>query len=178
VGAGDHERAWPQDLARILHWRVRVSADPGAGYVNPGAGDRGPFSRLAARLDLARLHPALIIIQGGHDDVGYALPLIRDRVESLVAAIRREAPHARLVVLSVFGRDRRPSSATLATDRTILAAARRADPAILTFDPLAGRWRFPRARDRLHPSPAGHERIAERLAARLALSGGRRHALG
>jgi lysophospholipase L1-like esterase len=33
----------------MMGWRFEVSADPGAGYVNPGAGHRGPFSRLAAR---------------------------------------------------------------------------------------------------------------------------------
>ena len=49
VGAGNREHAWPEDLARIMGWRLAVSADPGAGYVNPGAGHRGPFSRLAAR---------------------------------------------------------------------------------------------------------------------------------
>ncbi|MEA2280443.1 MAG: acyl-CoA thioesterase [Solirubrobacteraceae bacterium] len=167
VGAGNLQHAWPQDLARMLHWRVLVSADPGAGYVNPGAGHRGPFSRLASRLDLGRLDPRLILIQGGHDDIGQPLPLISDRVESLVTAIRREAPHARLAVLSVFARGNRPSSETLATDRTILAAARHADPTILAFDPLARHWKFPRIGDHLHPSAAGHQWIAKRLAAGL-----------
>jgi lysophospholipase L1-like esterase len=167
VGAGDRHDAWPEDVGRILHWRVRVSADPGAGYVDPGARDRGPFSRLAARLDLRRLDPDVIIVQGGHDDIGEPLPLIRDRVESLMTTMHREAPRARLAVLSVFARGTRPSSAAIATNRTILAAAHRADPAILAFDPLAAHWTFPRIRDHLHPTRAGHRLIAERLAARL-----------
>jgi lysophospholipase L1-like esterase len=167
VGAGHPGDAWPEDLARMLGWRVAVSADPGAGYVNPGAGHRGPFSRLAARLDLARLDPGVVIIQGGHDDIGRPLPLVRERVENLVATIHRAAPRARLAVLTVFTRGNRRSQAARATDQTIVAAARHADPAVLVFDPLAGRWHFPRAGDHLHPTAAGHRWIARRLAAGL-----------
>jgi lysophospholipase L1-like esterase len=167
VGPGHPRNAWPADLARLLHGQVVVSADPGAGYVNPGAGHRGPFSRLASRLDLARLSPSVVIIQGGHDDIGRPLSLIRDRVVSLIGAIRREVPRARLAVLTVFARGSRPSGAAWATDRTIVAAARQADPGVLVFDPLAGHWQFPRIRDHLHPTAAGDWWIAERLAAGL-----------
>ncbi len=167
VGPGHPRDAWPADLARMLHGRLAVSADPGAGYVNPGAGHRGPFSRLAGRLDLARLNPSVVIIQGGHDDIGQPLSLIRQRVESLVTTIRREVPRARLAVLTVFARGSRPSSAAWATDRVIVAAARQADPAVLVFDPLAGHWHFPRIGDHLHPTAAGDWWIARRLAAGL-----------
>jgi lysophospholipase L1-like esterase len=163
VGAGHRDHAWPEDLARLEHWRLAVSADPGAGYVNPGAGHRGPFADLAAHLHLARLDPNTIIIQGGHDDIGCPLAEIRARVESLIAAVHREAPHARLAVLTVFPRGH-PTSAAMATDQAIVAAARRADPAVLVFDPIASHWQFPRIGDHLHPTPAGHEWIAHRLA--------------
>jgi lysophospholipase L1-like esterase len=166
VGAGQRDHAWPEDLARIMGWRLAVSADPGAGYVNPGAGHRGPFGQLAARLHLARLDPRVVIIQGGHDDIGRPLPLIRSRVESLISTIRHQDPHGRLAVLTVFPRGR-PSPAALATDQAIVAAARRADPAVLVFDPIASHWQFPRIGDHLHPTPAGHEWIARHLAAGL-----------
>jgi acyl-CoA thioesterase I len=166
VGAGQPDRAWPEDLARIEHWRLALSADPGAGYINPGSGHRGPFARLAANLHLARIDPNTIIIQGGHDDIGRPLPLIRSRVESLIAAVHRECPKSRLAVLTVFPRGV-PSPATVATDQTIVAAARHADPAVIVFDPIASHWKFPRIGDQLHPTPAGHEWIAHRLAAGL-----------
>ena len=167
VGAGRPSDAWPEDLARIMHWRLEVSADPGAGYVSPGAGHRGPFSRLAARLHLARTQPGTIIIQGGHDDIGRPLPLIRQQVESLIATIRRGAPRARLAILTVFPRAGARTSSAWATDQAIVAAARHADPGIEVFDPLAGHWHFPRIGDHLHPTAAGHRWIAERLAAGL-----------
>jgi acyl-CoA thioesterase I len=163
VGAGTPDHAWPEDLARIMHWRLALQADPGAGYVNPGSGHRGPFAKLAAHLHLARIDPNTIIIQGGHDDIGRPLPLIRTRVESLIATVRREAPDARLAVLTVFPRGR-PTPATVATDQAIVAAARHADPAVIVFDPIASHWQFPRIHDHLHPTPAGHEWIARKLA--------------
>jgi acyl-CoA thioesterase I len=166
VGADGPDHAWPADLARIMGWRLAVSADPGAGYVNPGAGHRGPFSHLAGRLHLARLDPGTVIIQGGHDDIGRPLPLIRSRVEALISSVRRQDPRCRLAVLTVFPRGR-PSPAALATDQAIVAAARHADPAVLVFDPIASHWQFPRIGDHLHPTPAGHEWIARHLAAGL-----------
>jgi acyl-CoA thioesterase I len=170
VGAGHPDRAWPEDLARIMHWRLALSADPGAGYVNPGAGHRGPFARLAGPLHLARTDPAAIIIQGGHDDIGRPLPLIRARVESLIARVHRECPRSRLAVLTVFPRGV-PTPATRATDQAIVAAARHADPAIIVFDPITSRWQFPRIGDHLHPTPAGHEWIANQLAGGLRADG-------
>jgi lysophospholipase L1-like esterase len=163
VGAGRPHQAWPEDLARIMRWRLALSADPGAGYVNPGAGHRGPFANLAGRLHLARTDPGTIIIQGGHDDIGRPLPLIRARVEHLIASVHRACPRSRLAVLTVFPRGV-PDPATRATDRTIVAAARQADPAIIVFDPITGHWQFPRIGDHLHPTPAGHEWIAHQLA--------------
>ena len=165
VGAGHRHDAWPEDLGRLLGWRVAVEADPGAGYVDPGEGDRGPFSRLTSELELGRLHPRAIIIQGGHDDIGRPLPLIRDRVKSLFAEIHREAPHAVLVILSVFVRGNRPSTAAVATDRTIVSAARRADSRVVVVDPRVEHWHFPRIGDHLHPTAAGHRWIARKLAA-------------
>jgi acyl-CoA thioesterase I len=163
VGAGRPDQAWPQDLARIMHWRLALSADPGAGYVNAGAGHRGPFAKLAAQLHLARIDPNTIIIQGGHDDIGRPLPLIRTQVESLIATVRRECPQSRLAVLTVFPRGN-PNQATVATDQAIVAAARHADPAVIVFDPITSHWQFPRIGDHLHPTPAGHEWIAHKLA--------------
>jgi lysophospholipase L1-like esterase len=170
VGAGHPDQAWPQDLARIMHWRLALSADPGAGYVNPGAGDRGPFAKLAGPLHLARTDPSAIIIQGGHDDIGRPLPLIRARVESLIASVHRECPRSRLAVLTVFPRGI-PTPATKATDQAIVAAARQADPAIIVFNPITGHWHFPRIGDHLHPTPAGHEWIAHQLAGGLRADG-------
>ena len=164
VGAGSPGRAWPADLGRILHWRVEVSADPGAGYISRGAGHPGPFSALAARLDLAALRPAVLLIQGGHNDVGQPLPRIDHTVRALLGQIRCQSPDTRIGIVTVFATGDRASPATIRTDRAIVTAAQQVDPQVMVFDPLTGHWQFPRVGDQLHPTPAGHRWIAARLA--------------
>lgn len=171
IGAPTPEQAWPADLGRLLGWRVVVSADPGAGFVSTGDHGRGPFDRLAGDLDLARLRPDLVIVQGGHDDMGQPQSLIAQRVRELIDAIHQQAPDARIGVLSVFTDQRGPTKTARETDATIVAAARRADPSVLVFDPLAGDWRFPRIHDHLHPNSSGHQDIANRLASDLRRAG-------
>jgi acyl-CoA thioesterase-1 len=167
VGAGRPGQAWPADLGRLLHVKVTVSADPGAGYVNLGAGRRGPFKVLAGRLDLARLRPELVLVQGGHNDIGHPAAQVRQNVHALITLIHCESPNSRIGIVSVFPTGAVPSAAARATDRIIVTAARAADPAVLVFDPITQHWRFPRIGDNLHPSPAGHLWIARKIAAGL-----------
>ncbi len=177
-GAGSPTDAWPYVLGRILGWRVVAKGVPGAGYVNPGHRGRGPLAREVANLDLSRLGPSLIIVQAGHDDIGAPLALVSQRVDALLGTIRRQAPRARIVLLTVFSRRLEAGPARVAvparaTDSAIITAARRVDPRVSVFDPLAGHWRFPTMRDHLHPTPAGHLWIAEEVARRLCAAGER-----
>jgi acyl-CoA thioesterase-1 len=167
VGAPGQAAAYPADLGRMLRMRVVVSAVPGAGYLSPGAGHRGPFDVLTGRLDLARLRPAAVLIQGGHNDVGRPVALLRGRVHALISAIRCASPASRIGIISVFAKSRGATPADHAADRMIIDAARSADPHVLVFDPIAQNWRFPRIADGLHPTPAGHTWIAARIAAGL-----------
>lgn len=167
VGAGSKSLAWPADLGRILHLPVAVSADPGAGYVNLGAGRRGPFRVLARKLNLATLRPQLVLIQGGHNDINHPAALVGANVRGLIRQIRCESPNSRIGIVSVFPTGAVASPAARATDRVIVTAARAADPQVLVFDPITGGWRFPRIGDDLHPSVAGHRWIAEKIAAGL-----------
>jgi lysophospholipase L1-like esterase len=164
VGAGRAALAWPADLGRILHIGVVVSADPGAGYLSLGAGRRGPFRVLAGKLNLARLRPQLVLVQGGHNDIGRPAAALRGSVRALIAQIRCESPNSRIGVVTVFPTGGVASPAARLTDRVIVNAARTADPQVQIFDPITGGWRFPRVGDDLHPSPAGHRWIAEKIA--------------
>jgi lysophospholipase L1-like esterase len=120
VGAGAPEQAWPADLGRILGWQAVVSADPGAGYISPGAGHRGPFTALAARLNLTQLRPALLLIQGGHNDAGQPVARLSGTVRALVD---RRDPKARTV------------AAINATPVTLRSATREPGPALPTQAP-------------------------------------------
>lgn len=179
-GAGVPANAWPYDLGRILGWRVVSEGVPGAGYVNPGHLDRGPLAHEVALLHLNKLDPSLVILQAGHNDIGEPLPLVTKRVHSLLGTLDREAPRARVVLMTVFTQ-RRPSGPdprgplARATDTAIVTAARHADPDATIVDPLAGHWRFSTLRDHLHPTPAGHLDIARRVAQRLCAPVASRH---
>lgn len=167
VGAGGPDRAWPADLARMLRWRVAVSAEPGAGFLAPGNTKRGPFSPLAKRLDLRRLHPKVLLIQGGHNDIGRPPTQLGEAVRTLIAQIHAETPGTRICVVTVFATGDHPTAAAVATNDIIITNALRADPRVVIFDPLTERWEFPRSPDKLHPTTAGHEWIAAHLAAGL-----------
>ena len=108
---------------------------------------------------LAKLNPALVIVQAGHNDMGVPAPLEQLRVKQVIAQIRAAAPDADIALITVFvGRLHRP--AAYQTDRTIVAAAKAADPAVIIMDPLAARWKYARIRDGLHPTAAGSQWIA------------------
>jgi lysophospholipase L1-like esterase len=156
--------SWAVLLARHLHWDAVVYGVPGAGYVRPGAGHGGPVAAEIARVGLRALAPSLIIVQVGHDDIGIPPALERQRVTQAMAAIRAQAPRARVALLTVFP-GRSPLGAAYRTDQAIVDAARAADHAVIIIDPLTGHWTFPHMRDGLHPTPAGSAWIAGQVAA-------------
>jgi lysophospholipase L1-like esterase len=159
VGPGRPDRSWAALLARRLGWNAVVYGDPGAGYVRPGVHRRGPVAREISEVGLSKLNPALVIVQAGHNDMGIPAALEAQRVKQVIAQIRTAAPDAGIGLITVFvGRLHRP--AAYQTDRTIVAAAKAADPAVIIMDPLAGKWKFARVRDGLHPSAAGSQWIA------------------
>jgi acyl-CoA thioesterase I len=163
VGSGPG-RSWAVLLARRLHWDAVVYGVPGAGYVRAGARHEGPVLAEADRVGLSALKPSLVIVQAGHDDIGVPPELERQRVAQAIAAIRADAPRARIVLLTVFA-GRSPAAAADRTDRAIVTAARAADHAVIIIDPLTGGWRFPHVRDGLHPTAAGSAWIAGQVAA-------------
>jgi lysophospholipase L1-like esterase len=170
TGPGNPHRAWAVLLAKMLHWDAVIDGVPGAGYVHPGAGHRGPVAAEIARIGLRALGPALVIVQAGHDDIGVAPQLERQRVAQVIALIRAEAPRARIALVTVFP-GRRHLPADYRIDDAIVAAARAADPGVIIMDPLVAGWVYPRTRDGLHPTAAGEVWIAREVVALLGRHG-------
>jgi lysophospholipase L1-like esterase len=176
VGPGSPAQSWAAQLARRLHWNAVIVGVPGAGYVKPGDGRRGPMQRLLADEQLARLRPALVIVQAGHDDVGVPGWLESRQVGAAVIMIKSSAPGARIALLTTFAGASFSGAAEgtpslRGTDHAIVAAGRAADPQVIVMDPLAGRWQFARAADGLHPTAAGDQWIARTTAAILLAHG-------
>ena len=163
VGAGSPDRSWAVLLARMEHWDAVIYGDPGAGYARPGVRHQGPVAHELAQVGLRALRPALVIVQAGHNDIGEPLPLVQRAVAQVIALIQAEAPQARIALLTVFP-GRSHAARVYQTDQAIVTAAQAADPGVIIMDPLTGRWSFPRARDRLHPTATGDAQIALKVA--------------
>jgi lysophospholipase L1-like esterase len=174
VGAPGPADGWAVRLAELIRWRAVTLGVPGVGYTRPGIDHLGPLSRLLDPLHPAALHPALVIIQAGHDDLRIPAAVEAEHVAGLIGRLRRAAPSARLAFLTVFSPST-ASAATLtaeaATDSAIVSAIRKSDPRAIVIDPLRSRWRFPRAADGLHPTGRGDLLIAERVAPALRRAG-------
>jgi lysophospholipase L1-like esterase len=162
VGASRPAQGWPYLLAQKLGWDVVVRGVPGAGYVRVGKGGGGPVARELAGIDLARLNPAVVIVQAGHNDIGEPLGLVSQNVAGVVERIQQRAPNAKIALITVFTR-RRPVAQAAPTDQAIVDSARRADPDVTILDPMTQRWTFPVVADHFHPSQAGHSWIANRV---------------
>ena len=141
---------------------MAVSADIGAGYLNHGAADNGPYSVLLANMDLARLRPSIVLVEGGYNDAGSDPFAVAAAVVSLIQTIHQEVPAATVVVMGSFDANvvGSPTPPVSAVNSTILDAAQSVDPKPVIIDPLTADWEFARAGDNLHPTATGHKRIA------------------
>jgi lysophospholipase L1-like esterase len=162
-GPGHPGQAWAVRLARNLRWDAVIDGVPGAGYVRPGVGRKGPVATEITRVDLRALDPALVILQAGHDDIGVPTSVERRRVAQAVATIRAQAPQARIALLTVFP-GRTHLAAARRTDQAIVTAGTAADRQVIIMDPLTGDWNFARVRAGLHPTAAGDAWIAATVA--------------
>jgi lysophospholipase L1-like esterase len=171
VGPDNPVQSWAVQLARELHWNAVVYGAPGAGYARGGRGGSGSMSSLLEAEDLGRLSPELVIVQAGHDDEGVPAAVEASRVRAVISQIHAAAPHARIALLTTFSTRMYGTPALRATDQAIVAAAGAADPEAVIMDPLAGRWQFGHANGGLHPTAAGDQWIARRVAAILAANG-------
>jgi acyl-CoA thioesterase-1 len=167
------QSAFPEVLGSYTGYRVVVSADIGAGYLNHGEGDNGPYSVLLANMDLARLRPSIVLVQGGYNDAGSDPFAVSAAVVSLIATIRQEAPYATLVVMGSFDANvvGSPTPPVSAVNSTILDAAQSVDPKPVIIDPLTADWEFQRAADNLHPTAAGNRSIASYAALAMQAAG-------
>jgi lysophospholipase L1-like esterase len=173
VGPNQAGSSWAVLLARYLRYDAVIYGVPGAGYVRPGSGDRGPLVRMLHRIRLAGLDPSVFVIQLGHDDMGIPPAVERRAVQHAITLIRSEDPDARIALVTVFTTRDGDTVSARRTDSAIVSAARSADRNVIIMDPLTGHWNFPHADGGtgLHPTAAGDEWIAHEVASELAVRG-------
>lgn len=150
--------AYPRMISAIARRSVYLSARGGAGYAD------GSIASLTRAANLAERNPALVVVQAGSNDVGAPSATVATQVQQVLSTVRRDAPNARLAVITVFPSVRGGGPDARATDATIVNAARTVDPSVGVISPLSEGWVYESSSDG-HPDSATHQKLAERVAA-------------
>ncbi|MFI6922059.1 SGNH/GDSL hydrolase family protein [Nonomuraea spiralis] len=161
-------RTYASESARLLGWQPVIAGAGGTGYLNKGK--VGRTFRRSFEEELAwRPPPDVLVISGGHNDQRWSTTQVGRAAAELLAEIRHRWPVTRVFVIGPIWLEDTPSKAYRVRD----ALAEAAEAAGVPFlDPMRKRWVTDRPSetvlpDGVHPTLAGHERIAAWLAAEL-----------
>jgi lysophospholipase L1-like esterase len=141
---------------------IDVAAEGGRGYVSTGSAGR-TFVDLAAR---AGTGYEVVVVFGSRNDDGPGAE-VQQAAEQTFALLTEGSPEAELLVIGPPWVDGAPPDHVRAASRAVQAAARAAGATFV--DPLGEAWFTGSARsfigaDRVHPTDAGHEYLARRIA--------------
>ena len=186
--------------ARAMGWVCLDDGEPGTGYTNagkvhgagndtypvralgratePAAGATEPADATESTESTESTEPAdvdVVVVTGGRNDSASPVPVRVAAAELTLDRLRSTYPNARIVVVGPFWVDDDVPPSLRAFDAGLRAAA--AERSLTFLDPIRDRWLTTdqRARwiaaDGVHPSVAGHQRIAARLVADLEAAG-------
>jgi lysophospholipase L1-like esterase len=162
-------RTYASESARLLGWQPVIAGAGGTGYLNEGRVGR-TFARSFEEELAWRPAPDVLVISGGHNDQRWSTGLVRQAAEQLIAEVRRRWPVTRIVMVGPIWLEDAPAKAYRVRDALAEAAVAAGVPFL---DPMRRRWVTGRPSDvvlpdGVHPTFAGHERIAAWLADELA----------
>jgi lysophospholipase L1-like esterase len=166
-GAGIGKRGWPAIVSASFGWKTVNRAVAGTGFVNPGWTGQRIRSRVTPVL---KSRPGIVFVAGGHNDRRFGSRAAGKAADAVLRRLRRELPDAVIVVIGPIWANGSPPAAI----RGIRAELRRHAAAVgaIFVDPIREGW-FAGSAERLiladgiHPSNAGHRRIAARVLAAL-----------
>ncbi len=170
-GAGLGARGWPRRIGLAKGWRTVNLAVAGTGFINPGWTNQPVRSRVTAAI---RQHPDIVFVAAGHNDSRWSAAATAKAADKVIDRLHKALPHAVLVIVAPIWPNGSPPARCLSL-RDHLRRKAAALHAIF-IDPLAERWfagKYHRliGSDGIHPTDAGHRRIAERVLADLAKAG-------
>jgi len=182
--------------ARAMGWVCLDDGEPGTGYTNAGkvhgaGNDTYPARALGGGTEPADATDAteatepteptdpadvdVVVVTGGRNDAASPVQVRVAAAGLTLDRLRVAYPNARIVVVGPFWVDDDVPPSLLAFDEGLRAAA--AARSLTFLDPIRDRWLTTdqRARwiaaDGVHPSVAGHQRIAAKLVAGLEAAG-------
>ena len=160
AGAGLGRAGWPAMVAHALGLRTQVRAVAGTGFVNPGWTGQPIRTRVGGVIGA---RPRIVFLAGGHNDRRYATALTATAADAVIDRLHRALPASLLVVIGPIWADGNPPAHV----RALRDHLRRKAAAVgaIFIDPLrdmwfAGGWHRLILSDGIHPSDAGHRRIA------------------
>lgn len=153
-----------------LGWNCRLDAEGGAGYVYKGsiAGNKPLPARLAETRS-AYSDPDVVLVDAGRNDGTLPAAEVRSAASKYLTAVRAAWPNARLVLITPYYMTSTGEFGPLPA----LYRARAKELHAQVIDPIAEGWISPAKTgsltiaDKVHPTPAGHQWIAQHLAADL-----------
>ncbi|MCD2196653.1 SGNH/GDSL hydrolase family protein [Actinomycetospora endophytica] len=169
-GAGG--TGFPMMIADRVGWRWGTTAVGGTGYVAHPAGTLPYEAEQVERMVAAQ--PAVLVVEGSQNDGSAAPAAVGTAADAMFARLERELPRTRIVVVGPVASNSRQAAALAGVDAAVGSSARRAG--LPYVDALAEGW-FTDAQaaligsDHIHPTTAGHARIADLLGADLARLG-------
>ncbi len=158
-------RTYAAQTARMLGWQPVIAGAGGTGYLNRGRVGRTFQQSFDAELSW-RPAPDVLILSGGHNDHRLPTLLVRRAAARLVWEVKGRWPKTRIVMVGPIWLENAPPEVYQVRDALKEVAAREGVPFL---DPLARRWVTGRPAetvlpDGVHPTAAGHFRIARWLA--------------
>jgi lysophospholipase L1-like esterase len=154
VGAAEPALGWAVLSARALGWRPIVLGLSGSGFSNPGPCGALPFGAALPRIE--RAEPAVVVIEGGLNDIRHDLPLAP--AEPLLASLRAALPTARLIVVGPAEPELSYGPGVRAADVQLRGYATQVGADFVDWSgalPASGV-----SRDQLHPNSSGHVELA------------------
>ncbi|WP_235030713.1 SGNH/GDSL hydrolase family protein [Nonomuraea solani] len=157
-------QTYASETARLLGWQPVIAGAGGTGFLSKGRVGR-TFQR-SFEVELAwRPAPDLLVISGGHNDRRWSTTRVRQAAERLLTEVRAHWPGTRVVMVGPIWLGGAPPKAYEVRDALAKAAGGEGVP---FYDPMRQRWPAEAILpDGVHPTQAGHERIATWLAAEL-----------
>lgn len=170
-GAGLGARGWPRRVGLAKGWRTVNLAVAGTGFINPGWTNQPVRTRVSAAI---RQHPDVVFIASGHNDSRWTVAATAKAADKVIDRLHKALPNAILVIVAPIWPSGSPPTRCLRLRDHLRRKAAAVDA--IFIDPLAERWFAGKYRrligsDGIHPTDAGHLRMAKRVLADLAKAG-------
>lgn len=155
TGAANPLHRWTTKLSEDLGWSETNLGNGGTGYFNQG----GTTNYAGVVQEAVDANPAVVVVSGGRNDVGFGAQRFTPAVADFFSALRGGLPNATVIVTSPIYDDDAGPDAVAELAAAVKANAEAAGATYVDIgEPLLGHPELVAA-DGVHPNDAGHAAI-------------------